>query len=403
MSDKICFQATITTLSPLHIGSGERLREGFDFIGHGGYLWVANQGALMGAILDEMAQEYKDLAQAMEAIVDMNLHQLREAGRLREEHFDLAKGLFRYRLKGCTSTKEKQGELHAQIKDVYGRPYLPGSSLKGALRSVLIRQLAEGDSRKPDIFRKERRRRGKGPKVYDPRFAAQNLEKRHFVPADAPNRQIPNYDLWRAFQVLDSEPVPASRLALAQVLVFPTTDQSGNSKDSPILDFEVIPRDVTFLVSIRVDEWLFNSPSARKLGFGRKHLAWFTTELRKMVDREARARLVEEVKFFDDLHDRYEVGATMVALNKLAEELNGLADDEMMLEVGKGSGWRSKTLGRVLQERLSNSEFDQFVKDFNLGRKLWRKGGRVPLTRQLATGGDQVRAPMGWVRVKMQF
>ena len=92
----------------------------------------------------------------------------------------------------------------------------------------------------------------------------------------------------------------------------------------------------------------------------------------------------------------------MVILSQLADELSGLANDEMMLQVGKGTGWRSKTLGRVLQERLSNEEFDQMVKDFNLGRKLWRRDGRIPLTRQLATAGDQVRAPMGWIKVKLE-
>jgi len=397
MSDKTRFQVTITTLSPLHIGSGERLREGFDFIQHDGYLWVADQGALMRAILDEVRQEREDLVEAAEAITGMTLYELQEAGWLREEHFDLEKGLFRYRLQGHTSTKEKKGELHEQIKDVYGRPYLPGSSLKGALRSVLMRCLADRDQRKPRIFRKERKRwvRGKRVITYDPRFAARNMEKRHFVPADVPNRRMPNYDLWRAFQVFDSEPVPASTLALAQVIIFPTMTERP-------FDVEVIPRKVTLSAVIQVDEWLFRSPQARKLRFGEDHLRWFTTELREMVNREAHARLIEESEFFDALQERYEVGTAKAVLGQLTDELNGLADDEMMLQVGKGPGWRSKTLGRVLLERLSDEEFDQLVKDFKLGRKLWRRNGRIPLTRQLATAGSQIRSPMGWIKVKLE-
>jgi CRISPR-associated protein Csm5 len=397
MGDKTHFQVTITTLSPLHIGSGERLREGFDFIEHDGYLWVADQGVLMRVILDEAARELEDLAQAAEAITGMTLYELQEAGWLREEHFDLEKGLFRYQLEGRTSTTGKRGELHEQIKDVYGQPYLPGSSLKGALRSTLMRWLAEQDQQKPDIFRKKRRRRVRGQRIvtYDGRFAARDMEKRHFVPADVPDRRMPNYDLWRAVQAFDSEPVLTSMLALGRVVVFPT--MAGEP-----FDVEVIPRNVTFTASIQVDEWLFRSPRAGKLRFGEDHLSWFTTQLRELVNREARARLIEEVKFFIALQERYEVRTTVAAFDQLADELNGLTDDEMMLQVGKGTGWRSKTLGRVLQERLSNEEFDQLVKDFNLGRKLWRKDGRIPLTRQLATAGNQVRAPMGWVKVKLE-
>ena len=44
MSNKTRFHVTVTTLSPLHIGSGGRLREGFDFIEHGGALWVVLVG-----------------------------------------------------------------------------------------------------------------------------------------------------------------------------------------------------------------------------------------------------------------------------------------------------------------------------------------------------------------------
>lgn len=404
MSDKTHFQVTVTTLSPLHIGSGERLREGFDFIEHEGHLWVANQGALMEAILDEVAQEREDLAQAAEAITGMTLYQLQKAGWLRTEHFNLEKGLFRYRLKGRTSTTGKQGELHEQIKDVYGRPYLPGSSVKGTLRSVLMRQLAEQDKWKPVIYRRERRRWVKGKQVvtYDSRFAAQTMEKRHFVPANVPNRQMSNYDLWRTFQVFDSEPVPASVLALAQVLVFPTATQNQGTGANLTFDIEAIPQGVTFPASIQVDEWLFRSPEANKLRFGENHLNWFTTQLRNMVNDEARARLIKDVEFFGACAKRYEVGATIATFDQLADELNGLADDEMMLQVGKGPGWRSKTLGRVLQERLLEEEFDRLVEDFKLGRKLWRKDGRIPLTRQLATTGDQVRAPMGWVKVKVE-
>jgi CRISPR-associated protein Csm5 len=175
------------TITPLHIGSGERLREGFDFISHGKYLWIPHQGRLLGAILDEAAAESgKDLAQVAGAISEMTLNDLRQAGWLKQDIFQADSPYFQYRLQGRTSTANKAGEVHACIKDVYSRPYLPGSSLKGALRSILLRQRAEADSRKPVINYKHRRR------GYDSRFAGQSMEKRHFMKSDARGASLPN-------------------------------------------------------------------------------------------------------------------------------------------------------------------------------------------------------------------
>jgi CRISPR-associated protein Csm5 len=215
------YRVTVTALSPLHVGTGERLREGLDFIERDGYLWVADQRALMRAVLAEAEKEKGDLAEVAQAIVGMTLDDLQQAGCLREEHFNLEKKLFRYRLQGRTSTTGKRGELHEQIKDVYGQPYLPGSSLKGALRSTVMRYLAGDDKRKPNIQRKKWRNRP----GYDPSVAGQFLEQRYFGWEGTPRGKAPNYDLWRAMQVTDSAPLPATGLALARVIVFPSSSK----------------------------------------------------------------------------------------------------------------------------------------------------------------------------------
>lgn len=402
MSESICYQVTVTTLSPLHVGSGQRLREGFDFIEHDGYLWVADQSALLRAILEEATLEAGDLAKAAERITGMTLYELQDKGWLRTEHFDPTRQLFHYQLPGSTTTKKKQGELHEQIKNVFGEPYLPGSSLKGALRSALLRRLAERDPKEPEIWRK-RTRWEKGEKVivYDGRAAARNMEMRHFVPASVRPNQQPNYDLWRAFRVSDSAPISSSALSLAHTMVFPVPTKGKAASNSIPLDVEVIQQGISLTLSIQVESWLFRSPEAAKLRFEKKHLAQFTKRLRNTVCQDAKERLWEDLDFFHSLSGQYDVKTTIVALSQLVEELGNLEDNEMLLQVGKGPGWRSKTLGRVLQNRLSDDKFKQLGKDFNLGRGLWRKDGRVPLTRQLATTAAQVRVPLGWIKVTM--
>lgn len=391
---KQTFQVELTTLTPLHIGTGDRLREGYDFIALSKHLWVANQGALMRALLIEAEAEKggaEEAARVAGAIAGMTLYELKEAGRLRKEHFAPERGLFHYHLPGKTSTTQKQGELHEQIKDVYGRPYLPGSSIKGALRSVLMRKLAREDTRKPEINYKPTKH------GFDSRFAAQIMEKRHFMPTREARAQFPNYDLWRAFQVFDTTAVPAQgSLMLGNVQVFPVPEQDRRGGDLSF-DMEMLTPETRFEATWQVDNWLFTSPEAEKLGFSANHLARFTTQLCQIVNADTTARLAEEEAFLKSLLGKYEVKTALQILGVLKQYQAALAENELMIQVGKSTGWLSKTLGHVLLERLSKTDFEQFVSDFDMGRQLWHYRGRIPLTRQLAGG----IAYLGWLKIRL--
>lgn len=433
----------ITTLTPLHIGSGERLREGFDFVSHDGALWVANQGALFRTMLEEALKvRTADEAQVAAEIAGMTLYQFIRNGWLRPEHFDLSRGLFAYRLPGSISKKGQAGEVFDHIKDVENRPYLPGSSLKGALRSAVLRSLAADDNRKPLIFYEEdfdfktKKKRLKAEK----KRAAEFEEGRHFVPRSGPATQDmhlkikdfdaapvyahfaitnpsrrhedafrhPNFDLWRALRIADSRPLPTETLTLAQAIVYrrPSKTQAASKEKAETipLDLEVIPAGVLFEVSSWVENWLFDDPrAAGELGFGTEQKNWLTNRLRAMVNEESRLRLIEETQLFMELVKQDPtVKETQRALARLADEFASFATNEMLLPVGKGTGWRSKTLGRVLQERMTDEEFARMVQDFSLGRKKWKRSEQIPYTRLLVSAGGQRLAPMGWVKIRVE-
>lgn len=394
MNDKTCFQVTMTTLSPLHIGSGERLREGFDFIEHDGYLWVADQGALMRAILDEATAEGEDLTVAAEAITGLTLYQLEEAGWLRGEHFDLGKRLFRYRLQGRTSTTGKQGELHEQIKDVYGRPYLPGSSLKGALRTLIAWARTPG----PIVLEKLDKRR---------KFAARPLEEVVFAsgaPLNKRGRRIKtaNYDLLRALRVSDSQPTSQERLGMAAVELFPMPQEGQGGPD---IDLEALEVGTVFQTEVVVDKYLFSSRAA-KLRFQDKR-QWLT-DLAKLGQEHAQQRIRDETEYHRTKGGPVE---TLRFYTWLTQEQNNLAEDEFLLQSGWGAGWDSKTLGSRLRE--NPGEFAQIVNRYGLaeGPRRWREARRrrstgtlFPGTRKLATmpGARLVRQPLGWVKIRVE-
>jgi len=385
MADQSRFQVTVTTRSPLHIGSGKRLRAGFDFIEHQDCLWVANQGALMRTILDEAAHGLKDLAEAAGRLAAMTLYQWQQAGWLRDEHFQTP-GLFRYRLPGRTSTQEKRGELFEQIKDVYGRPYLPGSSLKGALRTILAWAHVQEPVRLGQLGEKRK-------------YAARSLEEDLFAPGaplDKRGRKVKaaNYDLLRALQVSDSRPVDPDRLGLATVEL---VSASLAAQEGPPIHVEALAVGTVFDAEIGIDEALFAGRAARlRLRDREKWLRGLAQAGRD----HANQRIADEIAYYQVLGGAPEM---LRFYQELAAELSSLTPDEFLLQLGWGAGWDSKTLGSRL--RANPAEFARIVQQYGLAegprrqqKARWAPGDPFPGTRKEAVMSGQ---PLGWVRVRL--
>ena len=122
----------VELLSPLHIGTGTELLLDYDLVPRGGFTFRVDENALLEHALVKAEAEGQ-------AAVNRIL-----AGRPAAELLDPAdfedrdSSLFRYVMPGAPFTKTAGAQIQEQLKDVYDRVYLPGSSLKGALRTLLL-------------------------------------------------------------------------------------------------------------------------------------------------------------------------------------------------------------------------------------------------------------------------
>jgi CRISPR-associated protein Csm5 len=409
----------LTTLTPLHIGTNRRLRNGIDFVEHGGAIWVANQSRLMSAVLDELLAGNPDLSALARILAGKTLAGLQRENLLPPEYFDLEQGLFRYRLPGAASKAQHEGELFEFIKDVDGNPYLPGSSLKGALRSALLRGRARKENQIPINYTRPKYNKKLKRDIYDGKHAAEFIEDIAFVPKAAARRypprsalpypNPPNYDLWRALKLADSSPLPIDGLGLANADVYPLAVKGDPNKKTFLpLDFEVLPKGTALTVDLKIEDWLFCQP---ELGFTQQDLEQFTTRLPGILNRRADVRLREEQKFFRFLAGQTQIEypfdhqATLQVYGDLQKEHQALEPNEMLLQIGRGSGWRGITLGSILHRNLLPDQYQEMVRNFDLGKGLWiDHQGKItaPRTRLVATCGAQVRAPLGWVKIRME-
>lgn len=138
LSETVSLQ--LKALSPIHVGAaGEKLLiENIDFFWEDGALYIFDQKKLLRLLLE---------AEALPRFEKM----------LRDGHFDKIRQFLEDQDIGLEEVAQKiikikdvATEIRPQIRDGMGRPYLPGSSIKGALRSAIFEHLyRQNDVQKP--------------------------------------------------------------------------------------------------------------------------------------------------------------------------------------------------------------------------------------------------------------
>ncbi len=357
-------EVTVELLSPLHIGTGDELLLNYDLVPHGGHTYRVNEETLLEQALLQAEGEGA-------AAVNRLLAGRPAAELLTEADFVPHSPLFRYVMPGTPSGREAGAKVWEQIKDVHDRLYLPGSSLKGALRTVLAWGIYAGQRRKPDLGRLGRNRS----------WAAQPLERDLFG-------RDPNRDFLRALHVEDSRPLETDgHLALRTVQVYPA--------GLPI-DVEVVEPGTVFRTVITVDEYSFRGRAARQLGWRNKR-QWIG-RLPRLAKEHARQRLLAEAGYFKAKGGP--VGA-MRFYDGLINTWSELAGNEFIVQLGWGAGWESKTFGSGML-RQDDQAFERLLKQFRMTRGRRQPGDPFPKSRHLVLDSHGRPAePLGWVKVRM--
>ncbi|HJS18847.1 MAG TPA: type III-A CRISPR-associated RAMP protein Csm5 [Anaerolineales bacterium] len=372
--DYITYDVKVTTLSPLHIGTGHELMQNYDYAIHNGRTWR----------LDEVA--FHEAQNVEDPSVMRQLMTLPPAQLLRPEDFEDKEGRsFRYVIRGTPRSQQAGSILREQIKTVDDEPYLPGSSLKGALRTALAWKGWEEKKLKPDRTKIDERR---------PKFAARDYEHALFG-------NDPNHDLFRALLIGDSTSSPADRLMLINVRVMTS---KGIGKDIPV-EVEAIRPETVFNLPMKIDTRLFSEWAHQrkdfKLGGNPDWLLKMTGTLRE----HALVRIQRQLSWFRNRESVSLVSDFYSRLEKLS-----FSENQFIVHLGWGGGWDSKTLGSRLQD--DSKFFDWLVVQPKLGMLRGKAlanrkpGSPFPSTRRVAMkrGADKeetVAAPLGWVLVEL--
>lgn len=275
---------------------------------------------------------------------------------------------------------EKIKRILECVKDVRNKPYIPGSSLKGAIRTAIASaMLSRGE------IQVESRDLG-----YSPKFADDPIMIRLFG-------TNPNHDLLRTLHVVDSESVSAeAAIELTTVALYSLRQQDNTTLLKPksptyrfTVEVEALRPGLRIAGCVRQDRFLLHPDQARRLGFDKRvryvksFLHHCNTFSRALIHAESsffgRHGLPEIKRFYDHL------AQVTAALNK---------ECECLLQISWGTGWTSKTVGTVLSQ--------DFLADMSYQFRLARKGQAIfPKTRRVVERGGTPKTVTGWIKLKL--
>ncbi|MEA3337214.1 MAG: type III-A CRISPR-associated RAMP protein Csm5 [Chloroflexota bacterium] len=375
--------ARVELLSDVHIGTGTNLVRDIDWIAmDDGWVYFADSGLVLEAVFQRAEDDGMDMSRVAHTLAGRTLADLQEMQWLTNDDFGSDHPLFRYRLKGAPATVN----IREQIKDIYGRPYLPGSSLKGALRTVLA--VGAAAELEPDMSRLGRQRE----------WAGQPVEKQLFG-------KNPNEDLLRALQVGDSAALSPKQLALRRAHIYPTASQSYRGRSRGLdVDVETVVKGTVFELPIHIPTELMedrNTPFDRRrrmeIGHWVRGADWLG-QLARWGQQNAKTILEEEIVFFQERRDVPGVHRFYGDTVNLFTELK---PNEFLLVIGWGGGWHTKTFNKLLKQ--DPVAFDRLVSRYNLNPTGKHKpGDPFPKSRHLLRVGDQPGWPLGWVKVSLE-
>jgi len=398
-------------LSPVHIGSGETLREGLDF--------TEEDGAIHVVSIDKLIERFKDRPEVLD--------------RMSSAHFVLRDFLRDFGVKAAEISKYSlpgslpaRSDIRTGIKTGMGYPIIPGSSLKGSFRTAVLWDLTHDEKRDYAVTGKALKvleatlSQGRQGRIRD-KFAARQLEaefveKAIMDPTDSRQRkniQGPNNSLMRILQIPDAR-FELSDLVLVRVqATSESTDgylwevfgrNRPNAKNhrhaSPIF-IEALRPGSESEISVKLDDFLIKE--ARK-GVrynpgkeGSDILSGIGSLFKGVNDRS-----FELMDGECDLLDEFSSRELNPALNFYYDQMERIKDegestDLCIFSLGWGTGWRGMTGPIVPKEMLKDFRRTFGKMSGNMG---WKKS--FPKTRKFCFEGNDPGLPPGWVELKIE-
>ncbi|MCW3134678.1 MAG: type III-A CRISPR-associated RAMP protein Csm5 [Methanophagales archaeon] len=203
----------------------------------------------------------------------------------------------------------------------------------------------------------------------------------------------PTKDLLKALQVSDSNAIAVKNLKVEEVRTLTTTPRGHNWKSFYIY-VEALKCGAKLDLEMKTVKFLLEGDAASELDFESKKV--LVREIPKICNEFVDDFIESEIRFFKQCNTQRELDKVIEFYERMRREENSF-----LLHLAWGSGWHGMTVGRLLQE---DTGFDFFGlrKKFRLGKRRNQPFfvRMYPKTRRIVFENGKPKYPLGWVKLE---
>jgi len=265
----------------------------------------------------------------------------------------------------------KGTEIYAFVKDPFGKPFIPGTSLKGCLRTAIA-------------YKREKEAKTINDAIKKARQEERPRKERAFAPAN----QIlfgkgPTDDPLKALIIRDSQPLDIEKqFAINHVRVM-NLMRDNKFTEKPgmrILTESLMPTAGTIEIPFVIDLFrLLNDPALPK---ETKNIIASEKLLEQTLREFSKDLLQHELEFYKK--------CTQNSAQTFIQSL--INQNTIILDLGFGTGWNAKTIGMTFDPQTLKTV-----------RNIWKLGKDAPIfpkTRKWVHNGKEY-VPMGWFKLEI--
>jgi len=348
--DKIkeIFEVELETITPVHIGSGEEYINNIEVIDNK----VLNINKLMRCFY----KNKKKLSELSEAIENKSLSDF-----IKQNIRDIPDDVF---YKFDNPELGINNNIKKHIRTGTGEVYIPGSSIKGAIRTSIIKYLSkENDGfikKKLDVIEKQYN--------INPKYADNSIVKRLLG-------NDPQKNFMRIIQISDTNKIDKVTIEKVQVI-------NSTRMKSKLIFYEMIPAGVKTRFTFSIDKYLDREKNKAEIP-------------QNNIKLQSIWELISEISNITlDYHLDYSMDKSEInkAYKNIKKNFNNLDDNETLIDLGAGIGWVGTT-GNIIEDLIN----DDLRKKLRLAPNHLKF--QFPKTRRLVYLNDNWLPP-GWVKLK---
>lgn len=342
----------IETLSAVHIGSGEMLQNNTDFVvdidGEDSYIYLTDENKILELIgvehIDNWLLSIENKLSTKELIK-------RFAPNSKPKDYS-------NRIITCFANNIKASDtLKETIHNGQGLPYIPGSSIKGAIRTAILATLADNVSNKEEKIIQKTRKSKNGKTEFIPKtdrygntlLFADNIEKELFG-------KDPNSDIFRFIRVGDAYFEEGSTIVTRMVNLNITARDNLFDNTKPQLIEAIGTKEIScFQLHIARNYYNWTQAKFKELGNMSDALQDIPS-LFKLINNHTQHLIEDEIKYWKNLEKTGAEIYVEIMEELLEESVSCEKGVSCILRIGHGSGWRFIT--GAWTENLTNFTTD---------------------------------------------